>query len=266
MKQFLILLLLAGMIFTGCEKIDENSDNSTNDSYKPNEANTCNQSEESTLGCYGDDLKFGDNELLTGGVWSVYAKRDANVHYYNTYLFGYEFSDQGYVALLNRIQNTVIEWGINREGSVITMNPEGTITYKSIFGSNNNCYEITHSAYKETLKFCHDAVVDDSHKNELGFYSETIKFGNYTYGDYTAVGTWVVSEYGTSTTIDIHTLNADGTTVDGGNWGVSENGKILHVNASSYLINKYLNNGCMVCFDTQTSMSTPLQLCKDGNS
>ncbi|MEA2110838.1 MAG: hypothetical protein U9P71_02195 [Campylobacterota bacterium] len=262
MKHFLVLLLLlSSIMFSGCEQIDETTDSQTNESFVPNEANTCDQSDENTLGCFGDDMRFGDNSLLTEGTWSIYAKRDDNINYYDTYLYSYEFSNQGYVAFIDKVQESVMEWGINRDGTKITINPDGVITYKSIFTSDE-CYEISHSAYSETLKMCPDALVDTTNENEFGYYSKSIKFGNYQYGDYTAVGTWTVSNYGTSTTVDIHTLNSDGSTVDGGNWGINKNGKILLVNSSSYLISKYLSNDCLLCFDLQGSMLDPLQLCK----
>jgi hypothetical protein len=262
---FAVTLLLLAILFSACEQVDESTDTSTNNSFNPNATNSCDQSEESTLGCFGEDLEFGDNEILDEGYWSLYAKRDNNLNYYDTYLFSYEFGANGYAQTLNKAQEFyVLAWGINTEGSKITIDHEGTITYKSIFTSDEHCYEISHSAYSETLKICHDDAVDMSHYNEgLGYYSETVSFGNYTYGDYTAAGTWVVSEYGTSTTQSSHTLNADGTTALSGKWGVSEDGKVLHVDNASYLISKYLNNGCLLCFDTQSSMTTPLQLCKN---
>ena len=142
MKYFLILLLLlSSIMFSGCEQIDENSDSSTNDSYAPSAANTCNQSEETTLGCYGEDLLFGDNENLTEGFWSIYAKRDSNLHYYNTYLFSYEFSNQGFVGLLNKLQESVFTWGINKEGSKI----------RSLSMSINGSLIISRAIHKEYI-------------------------------------------------------------------------------------------------------------------
>ncbi len=264
MKYSIVLLALLGIIFSGCEPIEENSDISINDSYEPNAVNTCNLSEESTLGCFGDALEFGDNEVLTEGYWSIYAKRNINdLENYDTYLFSYRFFGNGYAQTLNKVQAYYsLTWGINEKGSEIKTDNEGTITYQGIFQSDNKCYEIKHSTLGETLKMCHDSVVVGQ-KNNLGFYSDTIKFGNYTYGDYTVVGKWNVSGYETDIAAKVHLLDGNGTTEAGDEWGVSEDGKVLHVKDVSYLIREYLDNECLLCVDIKDDEKPLLQLCKD---
>ncbi len=263
--KYLTICILTLLLFSGCEPIEEESDVAVNMNYKPNAVNTCNLSEETTLGCFGSGLEFGDNEKLDEGYWSLYAKRDNNLVYYNTYLFSYQFTGNGYTQTLNKQQMYyVLAWGINRDGSKITIDQEGTITYGGIFGSDTSCYKVRHSAFgNEELKMCHDTKVDGK-KNSVGHYGENVKFGNYTYGDYTVVGTWKVSNYGDGTAVTTYTLEINGTVKEGGNWGVSEDGKVLHVNDASYLVHQYLENDCLVCFNTNGSRTTPLKLCKDA--
>ena len=261
--RYLTALMLSLLLFSGCEPIEEDSDTTVDTDYQPSEVNTCNLSEETTLGCFGSGLEFGDNEKLDEGYWSLYAKRDNNLVYYNTYLFSYQFSGNGYAQTLNKQQEYyVLSWGIDRDGSKITIDHEGTITYTGIFGSDTSCYKVRHSAFgNEEIKMCHDMQVEGT-KNSLGYYAENIKFGNYTYGDYTVVGTWNITDYSDGSAVATYTLDSNGTVRDGGNWGVSEDGKVLHVNESSYLVNEYLDNNCLVCFNTNGSRTTPLQLCK----
>ncbi len=261
--QYIMSLALTLLLFSGCEPIEEESDTTVDTAYKPNAVNTCNLSEETTLGCFGFGLEFGDNEKLDEGYWSLYAKRDKNLQYYDTYLFSYQFSGNGYTRTLNKPQEYyVVSWGIDRDGTKITTDLEGTITYTGIFGSDTSCYKVKHSAFgSEELKMCHDSKVGKT-ENTLGYYGNDIKFGNYTYGNYAVVGTWEVRDYGDSGTVTAYTLDANGTVEGGGNWGVSEDGKVLHVKEASYLVNQYLDNNCLVCFNTKGSRTTPLQLCK----
>ncbi len=266
MKYFIVLLALLGIIFSGCEPIEENSDVSINDSYKPNAVNTCNLSEESTLGCFGDNLEFGDNEILAQGYWSIYDKRSINeLENYNTYLYSYRFFGNGYAQTVNKMQAYYsLTWGVDEKGSVIKTDNEGTITYKGIFQSDNRCYEIDHSTLGKALKMCHDDATVGK-ENDLGFYSETIKFGNYIHGNYTVIGTWTVSNYDTTKINETYILDANGTTKDGSSWGVSEDGKVLHIKDASYLIREYLDGECLLCVDIKDNEKTLLQLCKDSS-
>ncbi len=264
MKYFLPLTLLMLLFLSGCEPIEEESDTTVDTDYKPAAVNTCNLSEETTLGCFGPGLEFGSNEKLDEGYWSLYAKRDNNLVYYNTYLFSYKFSGNGFAQSLNKKQEYyVLAWGVNRDGSKITVEHEGTLTYVGIFGSDTSCYKIKHSAFgNEELKLCHDESLKGN-KNDLGLYSDSITFGNYTYGNYRVAGTWEVSEYGVKNAPKTtHILDANGTVQGAGHWGVSEDGKILHVDDAAYLVNEYLDNNCLVCFNTNGNLMTPLQLCK----
>ncbi len=261
--KYTISLALILLLFSACEPIEEESDITVDTAYTPNAVNTCNLSEETTLGCFGSGLEFGDNEKLDEGYWSLYAKRDTNLVYYNTYLFSYQFSGNGYAQTLNKPQNYyVLSWGIDRDGSKITTDLEGTITYVGIFDSDPSCYKVKLSTFgNEELKMCHDKRVDGL-KNSLGYYAKEITFGNYTYGDYSVVGTWKVTNYDDGSTVATHMLDANGSAKEGGIWGVSEDGKVLHVNEASYLVNQYLDNNCLICFNTNGSRTTPLKLCK----
>ncbi|RUM64963.1 MAG: hypothetical protein DSZ03_03485 [Sulfurimonas sp.] len=263
MKYILSLLLLL-LLFSGCEPIEEESDTTINTDFKPNAVNTCNLNDESTLGCFGADLEFGDNETLVEGTWSLYAKRDRNLMYYNTYLFGYQFSGNGFAQPLNKKQEYyTLAWGIDRDGTKITVEHEGTLTYVGIFGSDTSCYKVKHSAFgNEELKLCHDQDITGE-TNNLGIYSANVKFGNYTYGNYPVVGTWNISEYGVKDAkISTHILDANGTVRAGGEWGLSRDGKVLHINDSAYLVNEYLDNNCLVCLNINGNLMTPLKLCK----
>jgi len=260
-KLFLLSLTLL-LIFTGCEKIEEDELQGTaeveNESYEANQNNTCYSNFENTAGCFGSDQRFGD-ELISEGFWSVYSQSDNYILYYDTYQYGYQFDDDGSVKMRRERQNytysSLSMWGVNTDGSKLTIHPDESFTISSkIIGSA--CYKVTVTSSSETLKICNESALSGESQNSSGYYGETLKFGNYVYGDFNVVGDWEIDGITFS-------LEANGTTSNGGEWGLSSDAKLITIDNIVYLVYKYPDNSCIETFimegDDKTERKT---LCK----
>lgn len=274
--KYISLILIPLLFITGCGVTDVENDTAVDEDYTAREDNCNPDTYINTLGCFGNTAEFGENERITEGFWNLYAKRgdesENKIANYDTYLFGYQFTADGLVkrreATINYLYG-VKEWGVDEAGNVLAVTLDGTYTISTRFDNNTACYEVKSSYLGETLKLCHESAVDTQNSNAYGYYGENIKFGNYSFGNYTAAASWTVSEYGSSTAsivvLATHQLLADGTTNNGGMWGVSEDGKVLTINGVSYLPFKYPDTNCVVAFEFDGGAETKLvNLCTAG--
>ena len=104
---------------------------------------------------------------------------------------------------------------------------------------------------------CNESLISDASQNSSGYYGSSLSFGNNDlYGDYTVVGTWTID--GTSIT-----LSEDGSTSTGGEWGLSQDSKVIVIDGISYMVNTYPDNGCIETYEMSGDYATePRTLCK----
>jgi len=248
----LILIFLTLFLMTGCgltKEEDVNNDDNTNETLKPIATN-CVDDVENAYGCYGPVKTFGVGALtIADGVWSIYTMSTLPVstqsRYFDIFKYGYEFLDNGTVFKYDATGTNLLSWGVSPTGDAVTISGEGTYTYIGRF-NDNNCFEVSNEQIDESIKMCQEYEVDQSHQNSAGFYGENVEFGNYTHGDYLAVGEWqIIGDQATTVTLD-----KNGTTSNGGEWGVSEFGKRIIVDDTSYLIYKYpKSESCLETFE-----------------
>lgn len=253
-----IALMLA---VSGCASYEETENDLSIDTNYTSTSNNCNDDDYNTAGCYGSSEEFGDQKIVSG-FWSLYQQRDEDIEYYETYLRGYIFESDGSVKKRNDTKSYLLgvsEWGVDEDGNTLTITAEETLTVQGRFNSNQDCFLVYSSETSGDLKLCHESFIASTLSNSDGYYGESVKFGNYDYGNYEVNGTWRFNESGTTVT-----MYADGTTSNGGTWGVMEDGKVLAADDTAYLVFKYYNNGCIYCFEMSGEYAVDqTTLCKE---
>ncbi len=264
MRTHLILSFLMLTILVGCgalEETEQGVEDVVDENYDPNQNNTCYSNFQNSAGCFGDDQYFGDN-LINTGYWSVYGKSNNYILYYDTYRYGYQFDTDGSVRARKTGQEYLYSstslWGVNNDGTKLTIDPDETFSSpKRVSGTD--CYEVTSSASSQKLKICHEEPIDTTLQNTSGYYGSDLEFGNYDYSDsgsITVDGNWSVG----GTTL---TLSADGSTSSGGEWGLSHDGKLITINAKTYLVYQYSGSDCISTFlMIGDNKSERVELCK----
>jgi len=246
-KLFLLSLTFL-LIFSGCGQIEDESAGTIeyeNENYESNQNNTCYSDQENSAGCFGEKQKFGD-EYIDNGVWSLYGKSDNYILYYDKYILGYQLISDGTVKQRKDTQayyfSAVMAWGVNNDGSKLTINPVNSFTITSKL--TGSCYKVT-ATNGDTYRMCNEDTIDDNTaSNSSGYYGSELKFGNNTYGDYTVVGSWNIN----GASID---LDENGTTSTGGEWGLSSDAKRLSVDGIDYLAYRYPDNDNLEVFIMQ---------------
>jgi len=279
MKHLIITAIIAMMI-SGCGDLDEDNkqstDTQTNSALQPNVQNSTVKEKINAIGSIGDDTKFGDNEKITEGVWSLYVNRNEQSELdYDIYLGGYKFFVDGTLesredALTPLFRQKRQNWGVNSAGTTITMTTGYKYTYSGQFDNERSCYVVSGLASGETGKLCHETDNNqEKETNALGYYGNDVTYGTYKRSNILIEGNWefykisksVVATEPTSK----HRFKSDGF-VDGEEklmWGVSEDGKVLLIGDDSYLIYKYLDNSCFRTIHyINNSFKDEFQICK----
>ncbi len=269
MLKSLGLIFLTLFLMNGCgltKDQDVNNDDKINEDLQPIATN-CADNVENAYGCYGPTKTFGVGALtIINGGWSIYAMSTLPVstqsRYFDVYKYGYEFLDDGIVYKYDATGITVLTWGVSSKGDAITISEEGTYKYVGRF-NDVSCFEVSNELIDESIKMCNEGSVDLSHKNDAGYYfGQDVTFGNYTHGDYIVVGDWqVISDQITETV----TLDSNGTTSNGAEWGVRKDGKSIMIDDKSYLVYKYpRSESCIDTFELSGNIITASQikLCK----
>ncbi len=251
------ILLLA--FFWGCgpvEEIDSGTVEYENEDYEPNQNNICYDNYENAAGCFGTKQYFGDEEV-TEGIWSVYSKSNNYLEYYDKYQYSYQFFSDGSlkqrVDTKNYYYSQTDVWGINTDGSVLTVHPTTGFTITA--SRSGSCYTVTSSS--DTYRMCNEPFISGASQNDSGYYGSNLSFGNNVqYGDYTVVGTWTIDS------VEIE-LDENGSTSNGGEWGLSQDAKVITIDGISYLVNKYPDDGCIDTYEMNGDYATnPAKLCK----
>lgn len=259
-------------LIAGCGRVEEVQDGSTIDQPSTPAAN-CIGLSENTYGCYGADTVFHGLKVVEG-VWSVYTQSNVenigNNIFYDRYQRGYEFRDDGSAFMREQTQGYSYfrEWGVNDDGTLLKLSDGKSYTYQAVFANDSNCLEVTRED-KSSVKLCHEAYVDYAGENEAGYYGANVTFGNLTHYYIDAVGTWNIAPYDSSNSGDESTvtLDANGTTSNGGEWGVSKDGKVMTIDGVSYLTYQFLSpasDQCIAVFELAGGAitSTTWKLCK----
>ncbi len=261
------------IMLAGCGKIeDEVQDGTTIDQPTPPAAN-CIGLSENAYGCYGSDSVFHAVRVVDG-IWSVYTQSNkeniGNQIFYDRYQKSFDFRKDGSAFMREQTKDYIYfrEWGVNDEGTVITLSDGQSYTYRAVFANDENCFEAK-SAEDTAVKLCHEAFVDSNGTNDAGYYGAGVKFGNLTFYNFEVPGTWKIAPYDSSnpageTTV---TLDANGSTSGGGEWGVSRDGKVITIEGVGYLVYQYLkpsSDRCIAVFELGGGVitSTTWKLCK----
>jgi hypothetical protein len=256
---FLTLSLL--LVITGCGKIEEESASGTieyeNENYAPNQTNTCYDDYANSAGCFGSKQYFGDEEI-TNGIWSVYTKSNNYLEYYDKYQISYQFMSDGSIKQRSGSRfyyyNYTDVWGVNDDGSALNLHP--TTSYTISASRTGGCYTVTSG--ENTYRMCNEPLISDAAQNSAGYYGADVSFGNNdVYGNYTASGSWRIDDRSV-------TLDANGSTSTGGEWGLSQDAKMISIDGISYLINTYPDNNCIETYEMSGDYPTePRTLCKE---
>lgn len=269
MRTFFLTLFVA-LLLSGC-KVEEVEDGTTiNQDAVP--AANCIGLSENTYGCYGADSVF-NGKIIVDGLWSLYTQSNVenvgNETFYDRYKRGYTFRDDGSVFMREQTEDFIYfrEWGIDDDGVELTLSDGVTYTYQAVFANDSNCFLVTQEDGTDA-KLCSESFVDFDGENGSGYFGANVTFGNLTHYFLNAVGTWTIAPYdsgNTGTTLTV-TLQADGTTTDGSEWGVSEDGKVMTIDGISYLAYQFLNDSdsdCIATFELSGGVitSTTWKLC-----
>jgi hypothetical protein len=260
-RDIFLLSFILVALFSGCEPVeDEEGSGSPEYSYDDNQqvsANQCTVYQQNSAGCFGNEPMFRYNRVDIG-FWALYKKSDNNKQYYDRYFKSYEFLSDGSVK--QRTQGGVAFsadgslWGASDDGNTIRLDTGESLKYADKRYGDGDCYDITYSGVD--YKLCAEPSQDTTLKHASGYYGDSVRFGNYSRGDLECVGQWSVGDKNV-------TLSADGNTSNNGEWGVSEDGKVITIDSTSYIVNKYPDNGCI---DTYTvinyAKSENVRLCK----
>lgn len=270
MRTFLLALSVV-LLLSGC-RTEEVEDGATIDQDAVPAAN-CVSLSENAYGCYGSDSVF-NGKTVVDGVWSLYTQSNVenvgNNTFFDRYKRGYTFRDDGSVFMREQTADFIYfrEWGIDDDGVKITLSDGATYTYKAVFANDSDCFQVTQEDGTDA-KLCSEVFVDSDGENGSGFFGANVTFGNLTHYYFDAVGTWTISPYdssNTGATLTV-TLQADGTTTDSGEWGVSEDGKVMTIDGVSYLTYQYLDSSgsdCIATFELSGGVitSTTWKLCR----
>ena len=257
-QLFFVFFLL--LLFNGCGKIEESESGKIeyeNEDYDPSQNNTCYDDYANSAGCFGNDQYFG-NEEITSGIWSVYTKSNNYLEYNDKYQISYQFMSDGSIKQRNGTRsyyyNYTDVWGVNNEGSTLSLYP--TTSYSITASRTEGCYSVTSS--EGSYRLCNEPLISDALQNDSGYYGTDLTFGNNDeYGNYTAAGIWSID--GTNVTLD-----ANGSTSNDGKWGLSQDGKMITIDGTSYLVNTYPDNNCIETYEMSGDYPTdPRILCKE---
>ena len=275
MSKTEILALLFTAMLAGCGRIEEDTtgDNVTYEE-QTNPAYNCYSN--TPINGYGDCYDSGvlfHGETVDEGAWSVYTQSDENrddgTVFYDRYQYGFQFYGDGSAGKQQKTDGYTDyrEWGINDEGSVLTLSDEGTYSYQAVFTNDSGCFEVSNSG--KTIKMCHESFVDQSFGDETrGFYGANVAFGNRAGYNFIAEGSWTIGGYDTNTASPVTVnLDANGSTDSGGEWGVSKDGKVINIDGTRYLVYQYLDgskSNCIAVFELSglVTSSTKWELCK----
>ena len=279
MKHLIITSIIA-MLISGCgdlaEESKQSADTQTNNALKPNVQNSTVREKTNAIGSIGDDTKFGDNEKISEGVWSLYVNRNENTELdYDTYLAGYKFFVDGTLqsredALTPLFRQKRQNWGVNSAGTVITIKAGYAYTYSGQFDNERSCYVVSGLSSGETGKLCHETQNNqDKQTNALGHFGNDVTYGTYKRADVIVEGNWEFYKISKSVVVteapSKYRLKSDGF-VEGEDkllWGASEDGKVLMIANDSYLIYKYLDNSCFRTIHyTNNIFKDEFQICK----
>jgi hypothetical protein len=259
-KIFLLSLTLV-LIFSGCGKIEEDDGaGSPEYSYeddKPVSSNQCTSYQQNSAGCFGNEPMFRYNRVDID-FWALYKKSDNNKQYYDRYFKSYKFISDGSVK--QRSQSTIAFsadgtlWGASDDGNAINIDTGEVLKYANNRYGDGDCYDVTYN--DATYKICAESSQLISLQNASGYYGDDITFGNYSRGDYRCVGQWSIGDNNI-------TLYSEGNTSNGGEWGISEDAKVLTVDNISYIVNKYPDNNCIDTYMVVNyAKSDSVRLCK----
>lgn len=272
MRSFYTLSLAALVAISGCGRVEEGSDSNTVDEPTVPAYNCQATSPTNSYGdCYGESVSIFNGEKVVEGIWSLYSQSNTNrtdgTVFYDRYQYGYELADDGSGGKQNKSDGYTLyrEWGVDDEGTALTLSSDGSFTYQSSF-VGQDCYAVSNNG--DTLKMCHESYVDLSQSNNAGYFGSGVKFGNLNNYNFDVVGSWSIAGYGDnsagSTTV---TLDVNGTTSNAGEWGVSADGKVMEIDGTRYLAYQYLeplSSKCIAVFELSGGIVTSLkwQLCK----
>jgi hypothetical protein len=274
MFKIMFFILWALIILAGCRIDEQTQDNVTHDEPTLPAYNCTNDTPTNDYGCYSNDVLF-HNEVVVDGIWSIYTQSNTNrtdgVIFYDRYQYGYEFEgNYGTAGKQEKTDGYTLdrEWGVNDAGDEIAVgshsgSDEGSYTdTKEVF--SDDCLKVINNSV--TLKMCHEDFVDTSYANSTGYYGENVRFGNRTDYNFIAVGSWTISGYDATPAVPV-TLDANGITGSGGEWGVSADGKVIGIDGVRYLVYQYLDvpeDNCIAVFELSDGVTTSVKwkLCK----
>lgn len=258
-----IVFLFAVLLLGGCgstikdgeqdSSLGSTNDENKDENYTPNANNPATDDSTNNLGSIGASSQLGE-EYVTSGVWSLYSDREEEDEF-TTYLRGFRFLADGSVKIQEQsvgYREGIYAWGVNEDGSKITISPDYEYEILSRFESNRDCYEVGYLESGERAKLCNESYINaDAAMNSLGYYGSEVYYGNYAYGHNSAVGEWGITQVvdGDATGISVQVvLQSSGVSSSGQTWGVSGDGKILRIGSSSYLVYKYDYGNSQRCY------------------
>jgi hypothetical protein len=255
--SLLSVAVLVGVV--GCGKIDQPSSDSSVVVEPTVPAYNCKyDTPTNSYGCYSSSVVF-HNETVVKGLWSVYTQSNSNrtdgVVFYDRYLYGFDFFEDGSAGKQLQTDGYTYyrEWGVNDEGSSITVSTDGTYAYKATFSSDQQCFEVANGG--DTLKFCHESYENSgANLSPTGlYYGAAVRFGNRTDYNFLVPGNWSISGYGDNNAPEVALqLDENGTVASGGEWGVSGDGKLMEIDGVRYLVYQYLeplSDQCIAVFE-----------------
>ena len=271
--KIVIFALIAILGITGCGLTkDEDSasanDDQVKDNFTPNGTN-CVDNIENAFGCYGATKTLANRKVIEG-VWSVYTVSTMPVAnqsiYYDTYKLGYQFLSDGtaFKHDATATYSKILTWGVDPTGKEITISNDGTYKIDTQFFNDLNCFKATNSQIGEDIKICNESVLSTGTQNSAGYYGNTVRYGNYSHGNILAVGTWSITKTGQINSVKV-TLDSNGTTSNGAQWGISPDGKRITIDDKSYLAYKYPESlECITSFELSGDIILPQtwELCK----
>lgn len=271
-RAFILSIAIVGL-FAGCGRVDDAvQDGSTIDQPSVPAAN-CIGLNVNSYGCYGEESVFNGKKIVQG-VWSVYTQSNVenigNVIFYDRYKRGLDFRSDGSVFMREKTDDFqyFLEWGVNDDGTKLTLSDGTTYTYQAVFSNDADCFKVLRSDGL-AVKLCTESFVAYDGKNSSGYYGSNVTFGNLTHYYFNAVGSWRIAPYDStnSASATTVTLDANGSTSTGGEWGVSADGKVMGIDGIRYLVYQFLKSpedNCIAVFELSGGQitQTTWKLCK----